>query len=356
MEGTFAAQGVTEEDTGYRGSRFSEVRDAIFANPYQDVWGTAGEPPLPIHKVTLSNVLEGPLPFGEEYKFLAAARRAVDSDADLRWGPDRKGFRRLLHPNGVCLTGRWEIDQETPYGGYFRQGSRALVIGRYSTCCTETRRGHYRSLSLVGKLYPTLDPDHAEPLRTASFITQQDLGGAKTTYVNDAQLRNAPDTRSWRRGLGVPILLITGAVFARADRQPAIRQLYEIAELGKPEGEPNSCPRFMRLLPPPGQLRIQGDELDFRDEILAHIFDRGDPAPKRSLIFDIDISEDGTVRGTPVFQRRAFKKWRRIGSITFDNGVASYNGDFVLHFNHPTWRKDPNDPATATRVNRRKVG
>jgi hypothetical protein len=27
----------------------------------------------------------------------------------------------------------------------------------------------------------------------------------------------------------------------------------------------------------------------------------------------------------------------------------------VLHFNHPTWRDDRNDPATATRVKERKV-
>jgi len=32
-----------------------------------------------------------------------------------------------------------------------------------------------------------------------------------------------------------------------------------------------------------------------------------------------------------------------------------YNGDFVIHFNHPTWRQDRNDPATATRINGTKV-
>jgi hypothetical protein len=29
--------------------------------------------------------------------------------------------------------------------------------------------------------------------------------------------------------------------------------------------------------------------------------------------------------------------------------VVSYNGDFVLHFSHPGWRDDKNDPATANR-------
>jgi hypothetical protein len=69
--------------------------------------------------------------------FRQATERAVDSAADLRWGPDRKGFRRLVHPNGICLTGLWQITEDTGYSGYFRNGSRALIVGRYSTCCRE---------------------------------------------------------------------------------------------------------------------------------------------------------------------------------------------------------------------------
>jgi len=72
---------------------------------------------------------------------------------------------------------------------YFRQGSRALLIG-YSTCCDETRRGRMRSLAMAGKLFPTSNPHHATPLKTAHFITQQDLGGARADYINDAELRN----------------------------------------------------------------------------------------------------------------------------------------------------------------------
>jgi hypothetical protein len=98
----------------------------------------------------------------------------------LRWGSDRKGFRRIIHPNGICLTGWWEISAQTPYSGYFQKDSRALVIGRYSTCCTETRRGRERSLSMVGKLFPTTDPNHSELLSTANFFTQQDIGGDRS--------------------------------------------------------------------------------------------------------------------------------------------------------------------------------
>src|SRR6266852_813738 len=306
----FGTEPITDEDRDYNGSRFAEVRDALFANPYQDLWGRDGQGPLPIYQVTLSSVLRGILSFGSRYLFQQATARAVDSHADLRWGPDGKGFRRLLHPNGVCLTGRWQITDDTEYSGYFRKGSVALVVGRYSTCCTETRRGHTRSLALVGKLFPTPDVNHAQPLRTASFITQQEIVGERTDCINDAELRNAPDLHAWRRGGCVPILLITGMVFQLVDKEPAQRQLYQIAELGKLADELTRSPKFMRLAVAPEQPRIEGDALDFRDEVMA---------------------------------------------LIFDHAVVSYNGDFVIHFNHPTWRDDRNDPSTARRVNEHKV-
>jgi hypothetical protein len=229
------------------------------------------------------------------------------------------------------------------------------VVGRYSICCNETRRGRERSLSLVGKLFPTTDPDHRDPLRTANFITQQDLGGDRTDYINDAELRNAPDTTSWRRGFGAPVLLVETILFGRADKEPTQRQLYQIAELGKPDGEATRAPAFMRLLVDAGQPRILGEALDFRDEIMAQIYDPGDPTPKRTLKFHIEVTDEGSTHGPTFFQRRSFGQWSRIGSLVFSEAVASYNGDFVIHFNHPTWRDDRNDPSTATRVNERKV-
>ncbi|MES0042232.1 hypothetical protein [Mesorhizobium sp. M0091] len=343
------------EDAAYAGSRFAATREAVFANPYQQVWGKPGNPPMPTHHVTLGSVLKGVLPFGLGYAFREASARTIDSSADLRWGPDRKGYRRLLHPNGICLTGLWSVTEETKYSGYFRKGSQALTIARYSTCCTETRRGRARSLSMVGKLFPTLQRDHADPVRTASFITQQDIGGDWSAHINDADLLNAPNTTVWRRGWGTPILLITGILFGIVDRRPSIRQLYQIAELDKAAGEPTHAPTFMRLRVGSGQPRIPGEDLDFRDEILAQIYDRSEAAPKRKLTFDIEVTDDGETNGLPIRERRVFRNWRKIGTLAFDEAVASYNGDFVLHFSHPTWRQDQNDPATATRVGRKKV-
>jgi len=111
----------------------------------------------------------------------------------------------------------------------------------------------------------------------------------------------------------------------------------------------------MRLLVDPGQPRILGEALDFRDEIMAQIYDRGDPVPKRTLTFDIEVTDEGSTTAG-VLSTAYLWPMDRIGRLVFSEAVASYNGDFVIHFNHPTWRNDRNDPSTATRVNERKVG
>ena len=350
-----ASEQFTDEDRLYSGSRFRDVVDALFANPYQKVWGREGEPPLPVQDVTIRTVFGGLLSLGRPPRFERAAARSLDSGADLRWGPDGKGFTRFLHPNAVCLVGRWQITEDTPYSGYFVGGSRALVVARYSSGAGGLRRGQIRSMALVGKLFPTVDPNHSTPLRTANFITQEDIGGARTESINAAELLNAPNVTVFRRGPAGTILIKIASVFRRVDQQPTIRQLYPIAELGKPAGEPTRAPEFMRLLVAPGQPVIPGADLDVRDEVMAQIFDRGEPVPKRTLTFTIDVTDDGMTTGTPFRVRRTFRNWRRIGTMVFDNAVVSYNGDAVIHFTHPTWRQDRNDPSTATRINGLKV-
>ena len=334
-------EGLGNDDLQFTGSRFGEVRDAIFANPYPK--------PFTQFPVTLGSVLHGFLPFGKPWNLLAAARRTVASQADLRWGADGKGFQRLLHPNAVCLTGMWEITAETPYSGYFKQGSRGLIIARYSTCCQETRGGFTRSLAMVGRIYPTTDRDHPDKLPTACFITQQDIGGELTKNINEAVLRNAPNTTGSQRGLGgFGVFLATGMALGLADKQPTIRQVYEIAELGKPAGDRTSAPEFMQLTIAPEQPVMPGEHNDFRDEVLWQLGD-GNAASKRTLTFLIETSDTGTTHGLPVKQRRDITNWRTIGTITFDAAVASSNGDRVIHFNHPPWRSDRNDPNSVVR-------
>ena len=190
----------TASDRLYAGSRFSEVRDALFANPYYKTWGGPGESLIPVYEVTLGRLIAWLLLVWQGLAYLQAARRTLESQADLRWGPDRRGVRRIVHPNGVCLTGTWEIDESPEgreYSGYFKKGSRALIVGRYSNCCTGTRSGE---LSIPCNGWEALSDDRpgsSQPYRTANFFTQEDLGGGLSPKINDVDLRNAPDrTRS----------------------------------------------------------------------------------------------------------------------------------------------------------------
>jgi hypothetical protein len=89
-----------------------------------------GEKPLPVYQQTFASIASGLLRFWKPFGFLRATRRTVTSHADLRWGHDHRGVRRLLHPNGICLTGVWKIDAApdgTAYTGYFRPGSEGLT-------------------------------------------------------------------------------------------------------------------------------------------------------------------------------------------------------------------------------------
>lgn len=344
-------QGPIEDDAKTRS--YEEIHAALFdpsvCRPYYKVWGDPAQRPLPIYRTSFASITEGLLALRDgAFALEQAARRTLRTRGDLRWGADRNGFRRLVHPMGVCLAGTWEIDAapaDTNYTGYFAPGARGRVIARYSLGGNHAEGGHFRSLGLVGKVFPPEDAPLVDTPR-AHFITQEDLGGAFTHSVTEALLTNSPPVTLLNRGSGLFAFLAVIVALRRSDVQPSERQLYEIAELEKPEGVQTSCPRFMRLTID-GPKRDVGDEqIDFRHEILGTIYDPGLPQPKRKLVFAIEVSDQG--RRT-LFQRVVGQSWTRIGTLTFQEAAASYNGDFVVHFHHPPWRKDRNDPDSVRR-------
>ena len=241
---SFGTPQMTDEDRGYAGSRFREVVTALLANPYQAVWGAAGAPALPVYEVTFATVASP--------QFRQATERTVDSGADLRWGPDRKGFRRIVHPNGVCLMGRWQITADTPYSGYFARGSTALAVARYSTCCTDTCRGQTRSLSMVGKLFPTADPDHAAPLRTANFMLADGILRAR-----------------YRRGKTAPTLLTPGRAEEMVIDVGATSNVFAAGHRIRVEVSSSNFPRFDRN-PNTGTSFGETAELRTADQTIYH--------------------------------------------------------------------------------------
>ncbi len=339
-------QGLTGDDL--TPSSYDEIKDALF-NPkvngqYYSVWGVAGQNALPIYKVTVASLTKGLWRFWTEFPMLKAARRTVRSQADLRWGRDRKGFRRLVHPMGICLEGTWKIDADSPlkeYTGYFAPGKVGRVIARYSLGGNDPRNGRNRSLGLVGKIFPMQDQGRGTP--RANFITQEDLGGAYTDSIKEAIMTNSPPVTLLKRGSGIFGFLVVIIALMRTDKQPSERQLYEVAELEVPKGTRTNCPRFMKLQVEGEDLPVGGSDADFRDEILARMYDRGETAPKRPLNFGIYVSDKGE---RTLLQKVYGQEWTRIGTLSFQTAVASHNGDFVVHFHHPLWRIDRNDSAT----------
>lgn len=332
---------------------YDTVRKAVFEKPYySSSWKGPGG--LPVYKQTLTTLVEGVLAKRPGFGFLAAAQRTVRSRADLRWGKDGKGVRRLVHPMGICLVGKWKIDAAPagiPYTGYFARGAEGRVIARYSTGGSQPLGGHRRSLALVGKIYPRNDAAENVYNAPAHFITQENFGFNFTNSIRDAVLTNSPPVSPWRRGTDIFTLLWIGTILTIADTRNTERQLYEIAELGKPANQRTSCPQFMRLTVSEDTPSSHGVGIDFRDEILSILYDPNDPSPSgRQLVFDIAVSNEGKKHRFAGIEWLTDQHWTRIGSITFTEAVASYNGDFVIHFHHPPWRNDRNAPDSVARA------
>ena len=183
-------QVTDEDDRAYRGSRFAEVEAAIFANPYQRVWGAAGEPPLPMHGVTLMNMLRGFVPFVHPSAFRRATERAVDSHADLRWAR-RKGLaacaQRGLPHRPLAHAPR------TPAARILAQRQRgADRRALFDLLHRDAAQPRARALS-SNKLIRT-DPNHAEPAARHSHHARHRQ--RLVDYINDVGCSARPTRRA----------------------------------------------------------------------------------------------------------------------------------------------------------------
>lgn len=298
-------------EPGYAGSRFAEVWRAVTAEPY-DVLPDRRLRPLSALRLLRQGIYRD-------------ARRTLARRDDLL-----PRFDKLVHPSGVCLSGSWRITARTPYSGLFRTGAEGLIIARASDAVGEHRPNKLRLMGLAGKLYPTTDPQHAEPLPTANFFTLENIGGSHTPHFVDATF--STDLLPLRPRAGLLSKLAIGAVvgpaFMIADRalqpsRPLIRQLYPIAALGEPAGAEVRAPVVMRLVGSPFNRRV--DTPDLREELAIEHHPEG-------LRFDIQVADHRSY-----FRATGF---RTIGTVHFGAAVASWGGDHRLHFHHPRYRRD----------------
>jgi hypothetical protein len=232
-------------------------------------------------------------------------------------------FDKLVHANGTCLRGRWMIDQESPFTGSFAKGTNAPFIGRASVAFNDILRGDYRAFGIAGKIFFE-GPNKASiaNYKTANFFTIDDLAGTQTPNITDVVFSNEPPLTASNVSKQDPsvaaIMAATIVAFKLSDSNPALRQLYEISELGMSDPSKAITPKWMHLKATTPMLN---GHPDFRQDLRSENF-------SEPLTFNIEVSSVSQANMTS------------IGKIVIEEMVASDSCDHRLHFHHPKFRDD----------------
>ena len=283
----------------YSGSKLKDVWTEIRSNPYRR---------LPQETVSVTKF------FSWGTNLLAqSAKRTIADGSDLL-----PRFNKLVHPNGICFRGTWNMTESSPYTGYFEQGKQAVLIARASSALSETTAGNYRGFGLAVKLYPTDNPNHFFPLKPANFFVIDDLGGTLTRSYLDAPMTNEPALSIRASSIFIaPIAAAAQAAFTAADKNPGIRQLYPVAEMGLRPLQRAVSPKYLKVIGSP--LMRRNGIADFRDELNVNLYGG-------ALDFDVLVSE---AKAGP---------FTKVGYIEFLESVASDSCDHKVHFPHPKFR------------------
>lgn len=246
-------------------------------------------------------------------RLLERAKKTVSDSADYY-----PRLTKFVHPNGICFTGEWVINEPSQYTGYFANGKRGLFVGRASVAMTETEAGHKRGFGFAGKIFPTENTD--ESVTTANFFTVDVLMGTKRPLFAVTALTNEPET-----GFDFdPRVLWLGAkiakIFSQADENPGFRPLYPVAQLGLSNTGSVRTPHWMRLQPDAATTKT--NQGDFRNELNIQRFH---PNGIRLNIAVSDSTKDAA----------AETGWQNIGYIQLKESFVSYGCDRQLHFAHP---------------------
>jgi hypothetical protein len=283
-----AATGTTrrrierEALVAYDGSTFDEVKAVAFAGRYVT---------LPKHRGL------GPTTF---LRFLNDSARNLIDRRDVL-----PRFDKLIHANGICFTGVWRIDADSPYTGYFAKGSQGLVIARGSVAGPQIYSGQRRAYGIAAKVFPTMDA--GEKVQPGNFVTVSKLSGERIRHITDYAPTNAPEI-----GLDPAANFINRVLFRLMDTRPGWRQLYPVSTLGVPPDGEVSTPDLLMLAVAEGTPKV--DARDFRDELRLEHY------PGGKLVYTVNVKDFGD------------RDWRRIGSIEFDDYAIAEGGDKRIHF------------------------
>lgn len=294
----------------YEGSTFREINDIISDKNFvarneveKAEFSVYQAGNLPQYKMNMASV------FGKGKDLGADARRTVTEKND-----SYPRLEKLLHPNGVCVSGKWTMTEENSYSGHFRKGTNALFIGRVSVAMEKTTSKSDRGFGFAGKIFPTLNPDQRVP--TTNFFMVDILMGEHTPRFLETAVTNEPETGFNIRLIKLGIKIAN--MLKMADKSPMFRPVTPIAKLG--ETGAVKSPKWMRVTSASGTL--MNDETDFRREVQRAVKDNS------VLKLKVEVSE--TTKN-----RTKSEGWNHIGFIEIDQAKVSYGCDRQLHFAHP---------------------
>lgn len=333
------AESAFPTDT-YEGSNFEEIWQKVSETPYApENRPTFGLSDLVDEIVERTRIRTGEAPKPKAARNAELVKRANQTLND-RTDYYEEDFTKLVHSNGICLKGGWNMTESSPYTGYFEQGKSGVMIARASVAMFDTKKKQHRGFGLAGKIYPAASEINAgrANLKPANFFVVNDLGGKRNVLFTEASLTNQPPTSFNFSVLGfLCYVLKVASVFKAADASngnaepdPGVRQLYEISELGRSvdEAEEAISPRCMRIKARPGQ---RNDQVDFRDELDLQDYKGG------TLVLDVYADSPDSQTACGDLPEDAWTG-KNIGYIEFNESVASGNCDKRLHFHHPRWK------------------
>lgn len=299
----------------------AQAREVSF-NEILNILGNENHQPATLREETeLGVYLRGELPHYPVPSFFEfvwkGAKKSLERDAKRTINDDANYYDylpKMLHPNGICIAGTWEITEPSNYSGQFKTGAKSLFIGRISATAENVERGNDRGFGFAGTIFPTLDEN--EKVKVANFFTVDVALGANTDRYLETRTTNQPET-----GLALTRiargLQIVGALES-ADEDPGFRPITQIAKLG--ETNAVNSPKWMRISA--ARETIKNDQKDFRNEVIQAFRDNN------GLEFDVDIS-------VSTKERNQNDGWSHAGKIQISKVVVGYGCDRRLHFPHP---------------------
>ncbi|MBO1256046.1 hypothetical protein J3L16_10155 [Alteromonas sp. 5E99-2] len=290
---------------------FNSIKNSVFSDEYSA---------LPHYKVTKKHFDRD----GHNLLF-ADAKRTLESGDDLIEFP---AGQKLLQANGICFAGKWVINEQSEYSGFYAANTSVPILARISVSLSGTTQKDKRAMGMAIKVFGS--PQSPQHDQTLNLFLLHSLGGIKTDAVLDLEMDNEPELGS----LPPFSQLLTAhrlesdlkdadALYSKEKANARFRPVSHLAKIDKngSKVEDIHSPQWIKVKTAPTIARV--DKLDFRDELdLKHY----EGNQLRYQIYAAKAHNKGKSKAT----------WEEVGYIQFTESIRSKSCDTRLHFRHPS--------------------